>query len=118
MRNQELFKNYVKAMKKQHEVELDYIIAKRECEEAWNAYKAAEDADKERKQDIVDTLNGFETTEESLMFVLDNQEEILDLFFTELDRINYESRKIDRELAKHKEELRKEEAANEEDSIR
>lgn len=108
MRNQELFKNYVKAMEKQNEAELDCRIAKMECQKAWDAYEAAEAADKARKQEIIDTLNGIDEAKDSLMYVLDNQEEILDLFFSDYEKLNYESRKLDREIAKHGEEQPKE----------
>jgi hypothetical protein len=49
------------------------------------------------------------------MYILDNQEEILDLFYSKLDKINYESRKLDREIAKHGEELKKEKEEKEND---
>ena len=60
----------------------------------------------------METIDGFEDFKDKIMYVLDNKDELLELFFCTLERINYESREIDRELKKHGEELKEEAAAN------
>lgn len=95
---EKLFKTYVKAMAQKNEKELDYIIAKNDAEQAYKAYKEACAEEEQLKQDFIDNVKALETVEEKIMYVLDNKDYLLELFFCKKDILDYQNREIDRKL--------------------
>lgn len=110
MTNQEkvLFDKMVEAGHQKDIAEIEYYIAKNDYKKAMDEYNAFCKAQRARKEEIMETIDNFEDFKDKIMYVLDNKEELLELFFCELERINYESREIDRQLKKHGEMLKEE----------
>lgn len=109
-----LFDKMLEAGRKKDVAEIEYYIARNDYKAAMDEYNAFCKAQRERKEEIMETIDGFEEFKDKIMYVLDNKDELLELFFCKLERLNYQAREIDRDIEKHGAEFKKEVAANEE----
>ena len=107
-----LFDKMIEAGRKKDVAEIECYIARNDYKAAMDEYNAFNKAQRERKEEIIKTVDEFENFKDKIMFILDNKEELLELFFYEIERLDYEEREIDRQLKKHGEDLKKEAAAN------
>lgn len=106
MRHRELLDRSLELYYKKVDAECAAFMAQREYQEAKQAYNAAVAEDERRKAELIEIMeDGVETPEERIMFILDNKEELLELFFSERERLDYESRELDRRIAKDNEEV-------------
>lgn len=91
-REEILFNKMVEAGRKHQEKEIEYIIAKRDYESAVGAYRLELEYQKEKKQEYLESIEALKTVEERIMYVLDNQDALLELFFTDEEIENYKSK--------------------------
>ena len=110
MTNQEkvLFDKMVEAGRQKDITEIEYYIARNDYKKAMEEYNEFCKAQRERKEEIMKTIDEFEYFKDKIRYVLDNQEELLELFFCEHERIDYKSRQIDKDIKKYGEELKEE----------
>ena len=110
MTNQEkvLFDKMVEAGRQKDIAEIECYIARNDYKKAMEEYNEFCKAQRERKEEIMKTIDEFEYFKDKIRYVLDNQEELLELFFCELERIDYKSRQIDKDIKKYGEELKEE----------
>ena len=108
MRHQNLLDKVLEASDKVRDKRFDLWLAETDYEAARAEYDAALEEDERRKQEMIEIMeDGVKTHEERIMFILENQQELLELFFPTIEQINYESRQIDKQLAKITEEMNK-----------
>ena len=108
MRHQKLLDKVLEASDKVRDKRFDLWLAEADYEAARAEYDAALEEDERRKQEMIEIMeDGVETHEERIMFILENQEELLELFFPTIEQINYNSRQIDNQLTKIREEMNK-----------
>lgn len=108
MRHQKLLDKVLEASDKVRDKRFDLWLAEADYEAARAEYDAALEEDERRKQEMIEIMeDGVETHEERIMFILENQEELLEIFFPTIEQINYNSRQIDKQLAKIREEMNK-----------
>lgn len=108
MRHQKLLDKVLEASDKVRDKRFDLWLAQTDYEAARAEYDAALEEDERRKQEMIEIMeDGVETHEERIMFILENQEELLEIFFPTIEQINYNSRQIDKQLAKIREEMNK-----------
>lgn len=82
-REEILFNQMVEAGRKAQVAEIEYIIAKRDYENAVDAYKLELQYQEEKKQEFIKNIEAFETVEERIKYVSDNQDDLLSLFFND-----------------------------------
>ena len=92
-REEILFNKMVEAGRKAQVAEIEHLIAKREYESAIGAYKLELQYQKEKKQECIDNIEALETVEERIKYVLDNQDNLLELFFNDEEIEKYKERK-------------------------
>lgn len=82
MTNQEkvLFDKMVEAGRQKDIAEIEYYIARNDYKKALDEYIAFCKAQRERKKEIIETIDEFECFKDKIRYVLDNQEELLELF--------------------------------------
>lgn len=91
-REEILFKQMVEAGRKAQVAEIEHLIAKREYESAIGAYKLELQYQEEKKQEYLENVEALKTVEERIMYVLDNQDALLELFFSDEEIEKYKKR--------------------------
>ena len=104
MRHEKLFNKMTEALYKRDDIKFNLCLAEVDYEAAREAYNAACAEDQRRKKEILETFEEFEHYEELIIYILENREELLNLFYTSAERADFYAREIDRDLAKEKEE--------------
>lgn len=82
-REEILFNQMVEAGRKAQVAEIEHIIAKRDYENAVDAYKLELQYQEKKKQEFIENIETLETVEERIKYVLDNQDNLLSLFFND-----------------------------------
>ena len=82
-REKVLFEKMIEAGRVANVAEIEHLIAKRDYESAVGAYRLELQYQKEKEQEFLNNIEALETFQERVMYILDNQDELLKLFYTD-----------------------------------